>query len=115
MGYSDTTPGLTYAYDRRGRQHQVTQGGAVATLGYNGANQLLSEAYTGSGILAGLTVANQLRLVPPALLPVPQRPARGGQRRLRLRRRLPPADGDRRHSPAPTAPPRIRTLPIRRW
>ena len=57
--YSDSTPGLTYTYDRRGRPATVTQGsGATATLAFNDPSQLLTESYSGTHPLAGLTVTN---------------------------------------------------------
>ena len=59
VAYSDTTNGLTYTYDRRGRPATVTDAtGAATTLAFNDASQLLSEAYSGASPLAGLTVAS---------------------------------------------------------
>src|SRR6202030_3956811 len=55
--YSDATPGITNTYDRLGRQVAVAQGATTASLYYNQANALLSEAYAG-GILDGLRVTN---------------------------------------------------------
>ncbi len=55
--YSDSTPGLTYTYDRRGRPATVTQAsGATATLAFNDPSQLLTGSYSGTHPLAGLTV-----------------------------------------------------------
>ncbi len=52
-----STPTVTYGYDRRGRKNTITQGSAVTTLTYNDANELLTETYTG-GTLNGLSVTN---------------------------------------------------------
>src|SRR5207249_9310306 len=49
------TPGVTYTYDRRGRQSTVVFNGATTTLTYNDANQPLTEGYSG-GTLSGFTV-----------------------------------------------------------
>ena len=49
------TPEVTYAYDRLGRRSQTTQNGITTSLGYNDANQALSESYSG-GLLNGLSV-----------------------------------------------------------
>ena len=57
VSYSDSTPGVTYAYDRLGRQSAIACNGMTDTLSYNLVNQLLSESYSG-GILAGLIVTN---------------------------------------------------------
>jgi len=56
-GYSDSTPGITYTYDRLGRQATVVQNGMTATLAYNLAGETLSESYSG-GTLGGLSVTN---------------------------------------------------------
>jgi RHS repeat-associated protein len=56
--YNDgTTPGVTYTYDRRGRQKTVVCNGITTTLTFNDANQQLTESYTG-GTLGGLTVSS---------------------------------------------------------
>jgi len=55
--YSDSTPGLTNGYDRRGRQTTATNGIVVCTLAYNDAGQLLGESYSG-GPLDGTAVTN---------------------------------------------------------
>jgi RHS repeat-associated protein len=57
VSYSDATPGVTYGYDRLGRQIAVTNGAMVTSWTYNDANELLTESYTG-GPLDGLSVAN---------------------------------------------------------
>jgi len=57
VNYSDTTPGLGYAFDRLGRQITVTNGAIVTTWAYNDANEPLSESYTG-GPLDGISVTN---------------------------------------------------------
>jgi RHS repeat-associated protein len=54
--YNDgVTPSTTYTYDRRGRQSTVTRNSITTTLGYNDANQLTAETYSG-GTLNGLSV-----------------------------------------------------------
>jgi RHS repeat-associated protein len=57
--YNDgTTPGVTYGYDRRGRQTSViVSGGMTTTRTYNDAGNLLSESYSG-GPLNGFSVTN---------------------------------------------------------
>ncbi|MBI2927421.1 MAG: RHS repeat-associated core domain-containing protein [Verrucomicrobia bacterium] len=56
--YNDgTTPGVTYTYDRRGRQKTVVCNGITTTLTFNDANQPLTESYAG-GTLGGLTVTS---------------------------------------------------------
>jgi RHS repeat-associated protein len=57
MGYSDSTPGVSYAYDRLGRQSSINENGITTALAYNLAGELLSEAYSG-GTLAGFSVTN---------------------------------------------------------
>jgi len=58
VGYDgETTPGLGYTYDRRGRPATVTQNGMTNTLAYNNANQLLSESCDG-GLLSSLSVVS---------------------------------------------------------
>lgn len=42
-----STPGITYTYDRRGRQKTVVHNGTTTTLTYNDANQLQTESYSG--------------------------------------------------------------------
>ncbi len=54
--YSDSTPAISYGYDRSGRQSTITQGSATSTRLYDDASDLLSESYSG-GSLNGLTVA----------------------------------------------------------
>src|SRR6266568_1480231 len=56
--YSDSTPALSYGYDRRGRQSAITQGSATTTRLYDDASDLLSESYAG-GSLNGLIVTNR--------------------------------------------------------
>ncbi len=55
--YSDSTPGMTYTYDRLGRPATVLQNGMTATLAYNTANEPLSESYSG-GVLNSVSVAS---------------------------------------------------------
>lgn len=55
--YSDSTPGVTYSYDRRGRQSTIVRNGMTTTFAYNFASQPLSESYSG-GTLSGLSVTN---------------------------------------------------------
>ena len=57
ISYSDSTPGVTYAYDRLGRQSSIVMNGTTTTFAYNLAGQVLSESYSG-GTLAGLSVTN---------------------------------------------------------
>src|SRR5262249_49952443 len=57
VSYSDSTPGVTYTFDRVGRQSTVVCNGMTDTLTYNLASQLLGESYSG-GTLAGLAVTN---------------------------------------------------------
>lgn len=58
VSYNDgVTPGVTYTYDRRGRQKTVVCNSITTTLTYNDANQQLTESYAG-GTLGGLTVIN---------------------------------------------------------
>jgi len=59
VDYSDSTPDLVYAYDRRGRQTGATQGGTVTlSRTYNGLGGVSSERFAG-GPLNGLTVTNR--------------------------------------------------------
>ncbi len=55
IDYSDTTPDVTYGYDRLGRRTNTVQGVVTTTLVLNPAGQALSEAVTG-GPLGGLTL-----------------------------------------------------------
>jgi RHS repeat-associated protein len=57
ISYSDSTPGITYTYDRLGRQATVLQNGMTGTFAYNTASELLSESYSG-GTLNGFSVTN---------------------------------------------------------
>jgi RHS repeat-associated protein len=57
VGYSDSTAGMGYGYDRQGRTMTITNGATVCTLAYNDAGKLLGESYTG-GPLDGLSVTN---------------------------------------------------------
>ena len=57
VSYSDSTPGITYAFDRLGRQITVTNGATVCNWTYNDLGEPLTEAYTG-GPLNGLSVTN---------------------------------------------------------
>lgn len=59
VSYNDgATPPVSYSYDRRGRQTTVIRNSITTTLGYNDANQLISESYAGypGGTLSGLSV-----------------------------------------------------------
>ncbi|MCW5551781.1 MAG: RHS repeat-associated core domain-containing protein [Verrucomicrobiae bacterium] len=59
VNYSDSTPDVTYTYDRRGRQITIAQSGGTTTARkFDAAGNLLSEAYSG-GPLNGLTVTNR--------------------------------------------------------
>jgi RHS repeat-associated protein len=57
IGYSDSTPGVTYTYDRLGRQSTAVWNSITDTMTYNLANELLGESFSG-GSLAGLSVTN---------------------------------------------------------
>ena len=65
IDYSDTTPDVSYTYDRRGRRLTAVCNGITTTWTYNDANQPLTESYSG-GTLAGLSMNwvydNKLRL-----------------------------------------------------
>jgi YD repeat-containing protein len=56
--YSDGTPGVTYTYDRLGRQRTITCNGMTTTFTNNLAGQLLGESNSG-GTLDGLLVSNR--------------------------------------------------------
>lgn len=59
IDYSDSTPDVSYSYDRLGRQTSVAQsGGTTTALKYDGIGNLISEAYT-SGPLNGLRLTNR--------------------------------------------------------
>jgi len=57
VSYSDSTPGVTYTFDRRGRQKTIVQNGITTTFAYNDANEVLTESYSG-GTLDSLSVTN---------------------------------------------------------
>lgn len=57
ISYTDLTPGITYTYDRLGRQSSILMNGTTTTLAYDLAGDLLSESYSG-GTLTGLSVTN---------------------------------------------------------
>src|SRR6266511_2868972 len=57
VDYGDTTPDLSYTYDRRGRVKTIIQGSSTNTFYYNDASQLMGEIYT-NGTLSGLTITN---------------------------------------------------------
>jgi YD repeat-containing protein len=59
VDYSDLTPDVSFVFDRRGRQTQVTCNGIVTSLGYHNAGHLLSESYSG-GTLGTFSVTNTL-------------------------------------------------------
>jgi RHS repeat-associated protein len=50
-----STPSVSYTYDRLGRRTQVAQNGITSGLAYDDANEFMGESYT-NGILAGLSV-----------------------------------------------------------
>jgi len=54
VDYSDSTPDVSYTYDRLGRKTQVTDGAGTHDFTYNSAGQLLTESFP----LAGVTVTN---------------------------------------------------------
>ena len=47
IDYGDTTPDVTYTYDRRGRRATALANGITATLSYNEADQLTGESWSG--------------------------------------------------------------------
>ncbi len=55
--YSDSTPGVTTAYDRLGRKSSITWNAMTDSLTNNLANQLVDESFAG-GNLNGLTITN---------------------------------------------------------
>lgn len=57
VDYSDDTPDVAYAYNRRGLRSEVEDASGVRTLTYNGAGQLTSESYA-SGLLEGLSLTH---------------------------------------------------------
>ena len=57
LDYSDSTPDVTYTFDRLGRQKTIVQGSSTTMFTYNDASQLLTESYSG-GTLNGLSVTN---------------------------------------------------------
>jgi RHS repeat-associated protein len=58
VDYSDSTPDVTYTYDRVGRKATVAQGSQDAVaLHYTAAGQLAAEQHT-SGLLAGVAITN---------------------------------------------------------
>jgi RHS repeat-associated protein len=57
VAYSDSTPGVTYMYDRLGRAATNTCNGITTTFSYNQAGEQLSESYSG-GTLGGLLVGS---------------------------------------------------------
>ncbi len=54
IDYSDSTPDVSIAYDRRGRRTSVTNGADVCTYTYNNAGRLLTETFP----VAAVTVTN---------------------------------------------------------
>jgi RHS repeat-associated protein len=56
ISYSDTTPGTTNSYDRRGRRTQAVRNGITTAITFNDAAQPLTETYTG-GTLDGLAMS----------------------------------------------------------
>lgn len=65
IDYSDTTPDVTYEYDRRGRRVTAVCNGVTSRWTYNDANLVLTESYSG-GTLSALSMSwaydNKLRL-----------------------------------------------------
>ena len=57
VNYSDATPGISYGFDRLGRQIAVTNGATVCAWTYNDVGEALTETYT-VGVLAGLAITN---------------------------------------------------------
>jgi RHS repeat-associated protein len=57
--YNDAvTPALSFGYDRRGRLNAITNGTSVCALILNDAGNLMSEAYSGTGPLSGISITN---------------------------------------------------------
>jgi hypothetical protein len=57
VDYSDDTAHVSFTYDRLGRRLTAESADMTITFGYNDANQLTSESYSG-GPLDGLSVTN---------------------------------------------------------
>jgi YD repeat-containing protein len=57
VSYSDSTPGVTTAYDRLGHTASTVRNGITDTMAYNLANEVQSESFSG-GLLASLSVTN---------------------------------------------------------
>jgi len=57
IGYSDSTPGVIYNYDRLGRHTNIVDGSGTHILSYDLAGNLLCETNT-AGLLVGLAVTN---------------------------------------------------------
>ena len=57
VDYSDSTPDITYTYDRLGRRTTISDGAGTHVLSYDLDGRLLLETNT-AGILAGLAVTN---------------------------------------------------------
>jgi RHS repeat-associated protein len=58
INYSDSTPDVSYTYDRRGRKVAVAQsGGSASTLTYNDGGKLIVESFT-AGPLNGVAITN---------------------------------------------------------
>jgi RHS repeat-associated protein len=55
VSYSDSTPGVTFSYGRRGRKSTAAWNSITATMTRNDADQQLTENYSG-GILDGLSM-----------------------------------------------------------
>jgi RHS repeat-associated protein len=54
--YSDATPAVSFAYDRRGRQSSMTDAAGGRQILYGLDNQPLSETYSGPGLLDSITL-----------------------------------------------------------
>lgn len=57
VDYSDSTPDVTYGYDRRGRRSTVSQNGTTTTLTLHDSGLVTAETMSG-GILGGYTLNN---------------------------------------------------------
>jgi len=53
ISYSDSTPGVTYGYDRRGRRISSTRDSMTTQVSFDDADEKLAEGY--SGIRAGVS------------------------------------------------------------
>ncbi len=55
IDYSDTTPDVTYGYNRRGLRETVTDASGTRNIAYNVVGEIATETYT-AGLMNGLSV-----------------------------------------------------------